>query len=206
MPEPFADYFTEEDYRSVMNDNGSPVTNEWPALERAQSEVVERLERWAKTSWKEREGIYRGLTKVPSVELPHVPVTSVDEFLVGGEAYTAGITFAGGVVTWNDWSFGVPPPFPATIAVEITYTFGFNDADVRWAIRRPVIEASAELLRTLRRDKKFPRKVNRVSSEGTTLELDTQRGARPWPWDPRSSDDVRRYWENSRPRRFIGSG
>lgn len=204
----YQDYFSDEDFRRVMGDNTSPYDYDPDDVLRAQAEVVDRLEKWARTSWKLRTvtaEIHR--RNVPLVTTLRVPIVAIESVTVNGDVVTLSdiqYTSESGIVRWGDWT---PGPFPYLTAgssrLEVTYTYGFDEDTVPMAVMRPCIVATASNLDGEEGRSKIPRNTTRYSAERTDITLGRRGSVEPWPWDPRATDDIRGYWLSRRPRSIM---
>lgn len=205
-----ADYFTEDDFREVVHDSTSPYRYETADIDRAQEEVIDRLERYARTSWTARARTQTERSTAPLLLFDRVPVLAVTSVTLDGTAFTLSdleMHFAIGRIRWGDWSIPGSPRLSTPGLVSIIYTYGFDYAAgaVPWSIRRPCIQASRTLLDGEEERGKIPRNTLRYSSERTDLTLGRRGAGKPWPWDSGASDDIRTYWDSSRPRQFIST-
>jgi hypothetical protein len=204
-----ADYFDETDFRELAHDKTSPFKYETTDIDRAQEEVIQRLEKWARTSWKSRTRVDARRENVPLLLTTRIPILTLDSVSIDGTDLDIGgleLNFESGRIRWGDWSLAGQPRLDAPGLIVITYTYGFDQDDVDWAIRRPCIQAARSLLDGEEERGKIPRNTQRYSSERTDLTLGRRGAGKPFPWDSGASDDIRAYWDPSRPRRFISTG
>ena len=198
------DYFTDEEYREVTGDSKEPLKVQPEDVERGQIEAIERLEIWARTAWQVREVTQTLRVDIPSFLIHKTPIVEVSEFLVDDVSFTDVdyiIDLENGIVRWDDWTTGAPV-FEPRAAVTITYTYGFDE--VPMAVKRPLIQAVRNLLTYEEGRSKLPRNVSSYGTERASFQMRADRGLiRPWPWDERSSQDVRSYWEQFRPKSYI---
>lgn len=203
-----SDYFTAEDFRELAKDRTSPFKYSDDDITRAQEEVIGRLEKWARTSWKARSDVYAERRKAPLVLVPRVPILTLDAVTVDGSVVDVGnieANFDVGRLRWGDWSIPGMPAFGSPGLVVVEYTYGLDQDDVEWQIRRPCIQASRSLLDGEEERGKIPRNTQRYSSERTDITLGRRGAGKPFPWDSGASDDIRAYWEPSRPRQIIST-
>lgn len=205
-----ADYFTEAEYRAVTGDTKSPYEAEAEDIDRAQEEVIERLEGWARSAWRPRT--YRQVVRIdePQIALGRVPVRTIASVTVDAQALVDYQLSSGGIVRWG---WGLPfvdredRIFPAmgTVTAIIVFDYGF-DAPT-WAVKRPCILAAQTLLaRDPARRGKLPPNTTRYSVNNTDLTLERIPGEplpAPWPWDADASEAIQTYWGPKRPRRFV---
>lgn len=202
-----ADYFTEPEYRAVTKDNVAGEQAQWEDIERAQVEVIELLETWARTAWRRRVFTERARVGLPKFALARVPVISVSVFNLGAVPYLASSPYTdysytpGGIVRWGDPNLALQP-LEAIADVEITYTYGYDV--VPWSVKRPCIVACRNLVRGYG-ENNIPEDTESYTSGGTTIRFARAGDAPelPWPWDAESSAAVRAYWGPRRPRRFL---
>lgn len=213
------DYFTEDEFRETTGDVKSPYKYELDAIDRAQDEIIDRLERWGKTSWSTRS-ITETFSNLgtPLLLLRRIPVIAISDFTQGGLAVDEyNLDLEEGSLRWGTWVFADPPVITAGQAVSVSYTYGFalSNANVPWSVKRPCIRAARSLLR-LEQANNMPENVSRYSTEKTQFDFLVDAGfARtvggklvqiqnePWPWDSRSSRDIRSYWDSRRPRSIV---
>lgn len=202
------DYFTDDQFRTIIGDTHSPYKYEESDVERAQKEVIDRLERWSKTSWQSRERLDRSRSNVPLVTIKRVPIIDVASIVLNGvelDLSLVNIDPVAGIARWGDWSPGRPPKFAeGFVPVLVTYTYGFNE-DVPAAVMRPCVQAAASLLDGEEGRSKIPRNTTKYSTERTDISMGRRGSVDPWPWDPRATDDIRAYWNPFRPRGWITS-
>jgi hypothetical protein len=211
-----ADYFTEDEYRLVTGDRDSPYNAEAADIDRAQDEVIEHLETWARSAWRPRTHTMTKIVDDPSIVLPRIPFRSITSFTLDNEVVdpTTYVVRPSGVLRWTTTSLLTPSrimwpaPLIASATAVITYEYGFDEPG--WAVKRPCIDAAHTLLRTQKRDKggKIPRNVSSYSTASTNFQF-TRPGELPplrdpWPWDEDASEAIRSLWEPRRPKRFVG--
>ncbi len=202
-PVEFADYFTYDEFGELTGDTEAGGRAQPPAVMRAQAEVVERLEEWARTAWRRR-------TYTEAVRLTHtrfalsrVPVISVQSANLDGSAMSGYVYDANGVVRFgvldNDLQV-----LDYLAVVDVSYTYGYDS--VPWAIKRPCIDAARSLLWRSDPESNIPANTESYTNQGTTIRFAPTSESEmdmPWPWAPDASREVRSYWGPKRPRRFI---
>lgn len=202
-----ADYFTIEEFRDVIGDEHSAYKYEESRVMRAQSEVVGRLESWARTSWRRRSAILTERVNAQQILFRHVPIIEVTGFTVAGEAINEDLWLtnqATGIFYWGDWVTQQPPVIDWTIAVlEYDYGWDYEDDEIPWEVKTPCIEATASRLLNSGTNSKIPRNTLRYSTERTDITMGRRGAGRPFPWDGRATDDIRAYWEPMRPRSIM---
>lgn len=196
-----ADYFTEAEFREVSGDDKAPFRFSPADIARAQAEVERRFERWARMSFTTRTISQATRTNIPLVILYRSPIISVDAWSIDGTAYDPAlltIEADAATVRWGDWTGGSRPVVNAPGVAVFDYTYGFADVDgdgivQDWSVKRPLIQAAVSLLDGEEHRGKIPRNARRYSSERTDIVLGGVGSTKPFPWDPRASDDVRSY-------------
>lgn len=206
------DYFTEAEYRAVTGDTKSPYEAELEDIERAQEEVIERLEGWAHAAWRPRT--YRQVVRIdqPQIALGRVPVRTITSLTLDGTTIASSDyqLSSSGVIRWGwglpfiDRADRVFPTMGYATAV-IVYSYGFDAPS--WAVKRPCILAAQTLLaEDPARRGKLPKNTTRYSVSNTDLTLERVPGEPlpvPWPWDADASEAIQGYWGPKRPRRFV---
>lgn len=207
-------YFTRAEFRAYANDpdDGSPRYTD-DDIDRAQIEVIERLERWARSAWPTvstatppvaGDGAAESARSVTETHdgggavilLDRVPVISplttfeIDGAAVDADAYTLGDDQ--GVITLDS----------ATKAGAgiITVTYNYGAVVTPQAIKRPAMRAAQSLLDSEGGRSRIPRNVREYRTEQTTFVMTDDRPRAPWPWDLDASEDVRTWWDPERPR------
>lgn len=204
------DYFTEDEYRTITGDDTVPYKAKRSEIMVAHEEAMERLESYARSAWRPKYARQVFRTNRPLITLKRYPISAISGLTVDGSTWTAGddwlsgdftVDEESGVIRLGDWRGG-DPFWDYDVAIEIDYVYGFNE--VPWAIKRPMIEACASLIRAWEGDSKLPRNTSTYTADRTTVELRKDRGLiKPWPWDERASQDVRSYWESYRPKSYF---
>jgi hypothetical protein len=203
------EYFTEEEFREVAQDEDSPSKFDEADIVRAHDEVVKRLELWARTSWVTREWSMKKLVTHSYINLSRIPVQAITTFNLGGDAVAPGdydLDAEGGKIVWGDWSEGVPLMDSVWIAELVwDYGFGFTDpADIDWDIKRPSILAAKSLLVPQKRPNKIPPNTRSYTTGRTSFDLRFERSqTKPWPWDEGMSSQLRAAWEPFRYRMYV---
>lgn len=195
---PDEDYFSVDEFRATTGDRSVPFVFDDEDILLNQQEVVERLERWAKTSWRIRDGSWTTVNRYPDILLPHVPIIpgSVSVTLDGTALTDIAVDLLGGRVTWGIWD--VPPLLDNIVGLwAVTYQYGFDD--VPRSVSRPCMQATESLMRLQEDRSKIPRNATKYSSERTDITTGRRGAIQPWPWDARASDDLRAWWQSFRP-------
>jgi hypothetical protein len=209
MPD-LSDYFTYDDFRAITGDTGSPFKYEEPDIDRAQAEVIDRVERWSKSSWKARERVETQRVILPLMMTQRLPIVEVVSIHL--ERTDTDLTLddvdidpLSGVIRWGDWSDRKPLFDGGYQRFTITYTFGFDEDPIPAGVMRPCIQAASTLLDGEEKRSKIPRNTTKYSAERTDISLGRRGSVPPFPWDPRATDDLRAYWDPNRPRTHIHS-
>jgi hypothetical protein len=144
----------------------------------------------------------------PHLFLPKVPVLSVTSFTAAGSAVDATeyvLVPTTGEVRLGSWPNALPGRLYEPLLTEVVYTYGFDldVADIPWSVKRPLIRATASLIKQLR-PTKIPPTATEYRSRGAALNIRFERSqTQPWPWDEAMSAQVRAYWNPSRPRSYV---
>lgn len=200
VPVMFSDYFTVEDYRAETGDRTVPYKADDDDIFRGQQEVIDRLERWAYTSWSRRSTSQQRWMEYPLFTLKRLPIIA-DSLVVtlDGQALTDyTLNSETGEVRWGDWSGLRAPWLRQKVLVVATFDFGYQL--VPEAVRSACIQATESKIRGEEGKSKIPRNATAYSTERTDFTLGRRGVNKPWPWDPRASDDMRGYWDPKRPR------
>ena len=204
------EYFTAEEFREVAQDDQSPSTYDDDEILRGHDEVVNRLELWGRTSWFVRQYTLYRLVSHGYLNLSRTPVIDVVSFDLGGDAVSASdyiVDLEGGRIMWGDWAGGVPILDGGPFLGEVTWTYGFAATDaseVPWDIKRPVILATASLLRPQKQKSKIPPNTRSYTTGRTSFDFRFERAqTRPWPWDESMSSQVRAVWDPFRFRSYV---
>lgn len=208
------DYFTEAEFREVVGDRTIPYRFSTADIARAQNEVEDRFERWARMSWTTRTFTQKKRTNIPLVVLHRGPIISVSSWSIDGTTFDTGLLTVEelpATVRWGDWTEGSRPKVNAPGMVTITFDYGFAEVDVddivtNWSVKRPLIQAASSLLDGEEHRGKIPRNARRYSSERTDIVLGGVGSTKPFPWDPRASDDVKSYVLPFRPSIMVAAG
>lgn len=212
------DYFTEAEYRELTNDNKSPYWVTAEDITRAGTEVVNRLERWARSAWptivdpkeaREATERYRLLGGEMMILTRRVPIIEVSELIINDTTYSEAdltafsasdylVEYDSGIIRIGDWDRFPRPTAVYPQMVEITYTYGFIETPEE--IKAPCILATESRLRKEDSRGRIPRNVTSYSTEKTTFNFMRKSAPdEPWPWDWDASADVQAYWLPSRP-------
>jgi hypothetical protein len=212
-----ADYVTLDEFNAAAGTAYAVTDDEALIVKAVQSEVIDRLESWAHSAWPNivaeddvPEGAIMGYATEPrefsqrvygsrsDVLLSRVPVIEIDT--VTHEA----VSLTGYELDLPVGLILPPSPLPASLApVIVTYRYGFTETPE--AIKAPVIRAlvSRVAQRLSQSDSRIPANTRQLTTETATFVFDGERlDARPWPWDPDATNDVRAYWDSSRPRKI----
>lgn len=208
MPE-YTDYFTDDDFRSISGDTSAPYKYPPEDVERAQKEIIDRVERWAKTSWKLRDRTETHRKNAGLLNTKRGPIVELISVTLNGDLVSEDILDVNevtGTIRWGNWSPGPAPYFPAGYTpVVVTYTYGFNEDIVPQGIMRPMIQAVTTLLDGEENRSSLPRNTTKYSTERTDISMGRRGSVQPFPWDPRATDDIRGYWDPYRIRNWITS-
>jgi hypothetical protein len=206
------EYFTEDEFRDVTMDDTAPRKFETEQIDRAHREVIQRLENWARTSWKKRTYRLQKLLYRSQIDLSRGPVISITAFTIGGEDVNDPATYVldqtAGSLSFGDWYLEGPAPLleggPYNTVVEWEYGFDLDADDIPWSIKRPCIQAAKSLMVPIVRTTDVPANARSYSSRGVSIDLRFQRSqTRPWPWDESMSAQVRAEWDPLRWRTYI---
>lgn len=203
----FLDYFTEDEYRAETDDRTVPFKAEADDIQRTQKEVIDRLERWAYTSWRTRSYREQFWSDIPLFLTKRIPIVTGSMVITVNDDVMdltdVTIDEASGEVRWGDWSAPRWARWTSRMLIVVTYDYGFGE--VPDAIKTPCIQATESRLQGEEGGSKIPRNVTSYSTERTDFNLGRRGVNKPWPWDPRASDDIRGYWDPRRPRGMMKS-
>jgi hypothetical protein len=211
------DYFTRAALREFVGDTFEPPAEPKysdDAIDAAQSEVIERLEKWAKTAWPNVDPEAEttdGVTTVPRSTVERHPAGRAAIFLYKLPVIeVTSLDVAGTDVASNLYAISPAQASVAFVAaplgvVNVAYTYGHTSTPA--TIRRAAMLATASLLSKpgKKAASKLPGNVVRYSTEGATLDLAADNNpVKPWPWDITSSGLVYSFWNAERPL-MVGS-
>lgn len=203
------DYFTRAEFREYANDPaGASERYSNADIDRAQAEVIERLEAWAHTAWPNVTGANGDGTAAArratsetldaydaQLVLAAYPIVApLTAFTAGDPPTTVPLT-----------SYDVHPErglieFGSELEVRlprhyvVTYSYGYTATPM--SIKRPAMQATKTLLDRGEGRSGIPPNVRTYTTETATFEFDEEpdQPYKPWPWDESASRDVRSFW------------
>ena len=203
------DYFTRAEFRNFVGDTADPQKYSDSAIDEAQKEVIDELERWADSAWPNVTGIDGdGTAAAPrsAVEtfdpdesfivsrVPIIEITEITDDAVVVDATRYDVYLEEGVIA-------APNGLGSKVrGVVISYTYGFDSTP--FAVKHAAMQATKAMLDQAKgKGSRIPPNTSQMQTETTTLVFKdvTDDNLRPWPWAPSASQAVRSYWSDQRP-------
>lgn len=148
------------------------------------------------------------LPKLPILHIVSVyenddEVTAADITNYSSDDYLADM--AAGIIRWGDWCSWPRPTTDGPNKITITYDYGYTETPEE--VKTPCVQAVETRLDSQEGRGRIPRNVTQYTTERTTFVFGMGvKPVVPWPWDANASEDIRSYWEETRPRGLMRIG